>query len=96
MEYKTVRSKAPETFDAELNKAIGEGWELFGTPFFADPYYVQCMTRGTGKSVQHIYRVDLSGCKNIKEASKIQEALICGRVRIFDGNDIILFKFNKD
>jgi hypothetical protein len=96
MEYKTVRQKTTLLLDVEINKSFLEGWKLFGTPFYADPYYVQSMTRGTDKPATHIYRIDLKDCKNFKEATTIQDAFLNDRVKIFDGNNKILFKFNKD
>lgn len=96
MEYKSIREKTTELLDTEVNQSLEEGWCLFGTPFYTGYHFVQPMTRGTDKPKNHVYRIDLKDCKNAKEMKQIQEAFLKDRIKIYDGNDKLIFKFNKD
>jgi hypothetical protein len=50
MEYKTIRFKNIMDFDIQINKALEEGWQLYGNPFFADVFYVQCLIKEKTKN----------------------------------------------
>ena len=45
LEYKTIRSKSILEFDMQINKALEEGWLLYGNAFFSDVFYVQCLIK---------------------------------------------------
>ncbi len=46
--YRTVVNENPEHFDIEVNKAISEGWQLYGSPYHREKgigFYCQAMTK---------------------------------------------------
>ena len=49
MEYKTIRCKHIHDFDRNINQALQEGWQLYGNPFYAEAFFVQCLIKTNNK-----------------------------------------------
>jgi len=75
MKYKLIRRRGSGAFEHDVNKALGEGWELHGTPYHTGQNHCQAMikvdlvvgtspTLATTLAKQFVHPDDLSPCDN--------------------------------